>query len=181
MAGGPSIVVTRSKLRNVSVTAQSGGISESRIVFQSALSSFLFSEMINLDGPKFVRNTVYVRGSVGMAFASDSVAFNDFDTEFTYRNGCDNGLAIISTSSISFFEQNSFAGTGLAVRLNSNANLAAPRNWWGTTDVAQVRLRVYDFAQSASLGTISVPPILTAPPSGMGAQLLRRRSQRPAE
>ncbi len=59
---------------------------------------------------------------------------------------------------------NFFDNTATYELYNGNANtttLDAVNNWWGTTDNAQIQLKIYDWFEDASLGIVNYTPYLT--------------------
>ena len=59
----------------------------------------------------------------------------------------------------------------MGVGPNYIADVDAPQNYWGTTDSAAIRSRIYDSAQYLGTGTFTFSPVLAAPDPGAPAIL----------
>jgi predicted outer membrane repeat protein len=54
--------------------------------------------------------------------------------------------------------------------LNTDPDLPAENNWWGTATTSEIADRIYDWAEDSSLGLVDYLPFLTAPPVNVAAQ-----------
>jgi hypothetical protein len=58
---------------------------------------------------------------------------------------------------------NIFNSSQYNIYYESNMNLIATYNWWGTTNLQAISQTIYDHAFDPTLGTVSISPCLTAP------------------
>lgn len=90
--------------------------------------------------------------SLGTIIKHNTLAFNAVAIKFT-------------TNSNATINYNNFEGNNRSFSLESNQNIDAVNNWWGTTDSELISESIYDGNDYYNLGTVNFTPFLETPDS----------------
>jgi hypothetical protein len=128
---------------------------------------------IHVDGGSFMtieRNRVQFNGGGGLDFTFFNGVLRDNSIAHNVVGGAASaGIAIQFVGPAPTIANNDIFGNRMPdgevvdLRNLSDSRLAAPGNWWGTTDADAIAAHVVDFRDDRRLGPVVVAPVLQAP------------------
>ena len=133
-------------------------------VISASLSGIVFES--NSNGRILVMRNVIVNSDVGIRIFSRNDGRQYAEVTILNNTVANNtrGLVLAASTHPTVVAYNNIQNNNqYNIAADSNNNVNATYNWWGTNDPAAINASIYDFKNDFNLGTVNFTPYLTAP------------------
>lgn len=167
----PWSLITYSTFTNNQIAAGQGYQTYQHCVFQSNANAMPYVESVTVEDCEFSGNNVAFASPTGNSMVARRCHFhgNQLAMErVTHIERClieFNVVGVkISTGYMFFFECNDIhSNFTWDVEMNGTVTIAAPNNWWGTTNTSAIDAKIKDGFDQVGLGFLQYGPILPGP------------------